>query len=136
MKIKDEGLRKKYRQNNPTCELRPVMIAAGYDFARKWPIAAAAVHHIAHAGGRWDRTTNFIALSNEAHLWCHENSDPGKVFCFFVKARKGELSAGELRPIVGREFGLWLGQRVNGLGSTFLAVRDRLLEELAKGMHQ
>jgi hypothetical protein len=121
-----------YRQRNPECELRIRMKRLGWrsELWKGWPVDAADVHHICHAGGRWDRWSNLISLSRPAHEWCHANGPLGKVLCLLHKALKRELNHDEMRPVIGGSLNDYVGRlTVEGKGHD---AKDQLLNHLSK----
>lgn len=66
------------------------------------------IHHIFSVRRRLDLLSVIINLSQQAHLWCHENPIEGRILCLLVKARKEELDVEEIRKASGMYPAGWL----------------------------
>ena len=85
----DIDLRKKYAQQHKECQLSSLLFSHGHIRTAHAP--AAHTHHIFGGVARVDNWSNLIRLSAEAHDWCHDHSDWGKVACLYQKIARSRL---------------------------------------------
>lgn len=115
-----------YRKANPVCELwQFTMIPA--KFRCKTP---SQIHHIFSVRRRLDLLSVIINLSEQAHLWCHENPVEGRILCLLVKARKDELDTGEIRKASGMYPAGWLAMKRDEVRLEWVQPYVGELEEL------
>lgn len=115
-----------YRKANPICELYQFeMIPA--KFRCKKP---SEVHHIFSVRRRLDLLSVIINLSQQAHLWCHENPIEGRILCLLVKARKEELDVEEIRKASGMYPAGWLAMKRGQIRLEWVVPYADELEEL------
>lgn len=95
-------LRRDYRENNPWCELSPLL-----KLGRHVPMAH--IHHICGGRlGRWDLLTNLLSVSAEAHDWAEKHKTDGRILALYVKMQKGELDQQEFHKVTGLYLEGWL----------------------------
>lgn len=100
---RDEELRASYRESNPRCELSPVLGLGKM-------VDASDIHHIFGGKGRWDLRSNLIALSREAHDFCHRHPIDGRILAMHAKLLKLELDDGEIKQASGMHIAGWLAK--------------------------
>ena len=93
-------------EDNPDCE-----------FGKWFPSSfnrgpACDPHHLwGGTSGRDDTITNLIALSREAHDWCHTYPTEGRVIGLWVKYKKMELNEDEFKAASGKTIAGWLASK-------------------------
>ncbi len=100
--------RREYLEQNPVCELDPVLrgvpeyqvIFAKFVHANLW--GGECVHHVARRRGtKWDTVPNFLTVSRAGHAFVHEYETWGLIACLWVKAWKGEFCGGVINECIG-----------------------------------
>ena len=128
----NEPLRHKYLNENPECELCPVLRRGGavvVHFGQEGPngrIAkvgprnnvATEVDHIFGGTLRHDLWSNFMAVCRSCHEWKHEVLSIGRVVELYVKWRKFEWNVEELNVACRQSVEAWI-ERQDFLGPDY-----------------
>ena len=90
-------------------------------------------HHIAGGAPKIDNWSNLIALCRNHHDWCHAEPIVGKLCCWEIKLRKGELVEHEVDRAFRQRVRGWLdSDKVKAAvhGTKYELTRFHLLESL------
>lgn len=115
----DVRLRGAYLRCNPACE-----------FCSAKPVDP---HHIAGGSPKLDNWSNLISLCRRCHDWCHAEPIVGKLRCWEIKLRKGELVEHEVDRALRMLVRGWLdSDKVKAAvhGTRWESVRMHLAESL------
>lgn len=102
----DLEVRRRYRAENPDCELFIWFCEYFEDRDGHDP------HHIfGGTSGRHDFVSNLVTVSRSAHEWCERWKFDGRVICLWIKHVKNELDPDEVRRASGSYLAGWLTKK-------------------------
>lgn len=103
------AVRKQYAEDNPDCELTPLLFGFG-DIRGSYISDRAEIHHVVGASGRIDVVSNLITLCPAIHRWVESEVIVGRLWCIYSKSLKREINADEYKQCSGYHLAGWLSQ--------------------------
>lgn len=111
----DVELRRRYMEENPECELTPILMGCGLAswgvHSKAWGDVGFAIldpNHIFSMGSRPDVWSNLIALCRPVHDWFHANLVEGRICCLWRKVFNPRFDVAEISEAAGQSVLGWL----------------------------
>ena len=124
------GIRKQYAEDNPICELSPLLFDFGY-IRGSYISDRAESHHVCGGAGRIDVVSNLITLSPAIHRWVEANVVEGRIWCLYAKSLKNEINADEFRQCSGHILSGWIGSHRSSWPVCLVPYLEELLQSLS-----
>ena len=119
------GIRSKYRSDNATCELSPMLKRKG--LIEYIDEGRVEIHHIVGGSGRVDLVSNLITLSPHVHRLVEQMPIAGRIICLICKATKHEIVPSEYRRCSGQRLLGWLANHEADVPGWMIEMYDELM---------
>jgi hypothetical protein len=106
---RDRELLRRYLDENPEDELRPVAQGEGWvAVSKNWlgppKWGSEVVHHVIGClGGKYDILSLMVTVDAMTHEWVHLCPKHGVVASLYIKAKKGEFDREHVKEVTGRD---------------------------------